>query len=74
MFTQGTGMSAVLLKFKDHCQRWHQENRTHNYRGRANVMGYFTTRYGVDAVKRHKRWIVRALNNAEGIHVVEQFE
>jgi hypothetical protein len=64
-------MNARLLKFKAHCQRWRRESRTYNYRGRANVMAYLTHRYGVDAVIRHKRWIVRALNNAEGIYVVE---
>jgi hypothetical protein len=34
-------------------------------------MAYLAQRYGVAAVLRHKRWIVRALNNAEGVHVAE---
>jgi hypothetical protein len=64
-------MNAMLVKFKEHCERWHREQRTHDYRGRANVLGYLTQRYGLEAVKRHKRWIVRALDNAEGLVVVE---
>lgn len=62
-------MNTRLIKFKEHCARWQQESRTHNYRGRANVLAYLSNRYGVEAVKRHKKWIVGALNNAEGIHV-----
>ncbi len=64
-------MSSILTRFKHHCERWHQDCQTHNYRGRANVIAYLADRYGVDSVKRHKKWIVRALNNAEGVHVTD---
>lgn len=64
-------MNSILTRFKHHCELWHQERKTHDYRGRTNVIAYLSDRYGVKAVKRHKKWIVRALNNAEGIHVAE---
>ncbi len=67
-------MNSRLTRFKHHCERWQQERQTqssHNYRGRANVIAYLSDRYGVDSVKRHKKWIVRALNNAEGVQVAD---
>lgn len=65
-------MSAVLTKFKSHCERWRTEQpRLHNYRGRTFVMSHLISRYGLEAVMRHKKRIVRALNNAEGVHVTE---
>lgn len=68
---ENTAMNIMLAKFKDHCQRWHAAQRIHNYRGRTNVIAYLTTRYGIEAVRRHKKMIIATLNHAEGVYVLE---
>ena len=60
-------MNPMLLKFKAHSKRWHQSCDGHDYRGRTHVVAYLTSLYGVDAVIRHKKSIMRILDNAEGI-------
>ena len=60
-------MNTMLLKFKAHSKRWHQSCDGHDYRGRTHVVAYLTSLYGVDAVIRHKKSIMRALDNAEGL-------
>lgn len=62
-------MNTMLLKFKAHSDRWHQCSTGHDYRGRTNVVAHLTSLYGVDAVLRHKKSIVRTLNKVEGVYV-----
>ena len=64
-------MNVMLMKFKAHSARWHQNSRGYDYRGRTYVVAHLTSLYGVDAVIRHKKSITRTLNNAEGISVTE---
>ena len=64
-------MNTMLLKFKAHSEHWHQSRRGHDYRGRTNVVAHLTSLYGVDAVMRHKKSIVRTLNKVEGVYVAE---
>lgn len=64
-------MNTMLQKFRTHSERWHQSCCGHDYRGRTNVVAHLTSLYGVDAVIRHKRSIVRTLNKAEGVFVTE---
>lgn len=67
-------MSTILKKFRVHSARWHQNSSRPDYRGRTYVVAHLTLLYGVDAVIRHKKSIVRTLNNAEGVHLTEAFE
>ena len=62
-------MNTMLLKFKAHSKRWHQNRGGHDYRGRTYVFAHLTSLYGVDAVIRHKKSIIRTLDNAEGVHI-----
>ncbi len=64
-------MSTILKKFKVHSARWHQNSGRYDYRGRTYVVAHLTSLYGVDAVIRHKKSIVRTLNNAEGVHITD---
>lgn len=64
-------MNVMLLKFKMHCERWHRTRNGHDYRGRTYVVAHLTSLYGIDAVIRHKKSIIRTLNNAEGIHITD---
>lgn len=64
-------MNIMLLKFKAHSERWHQNSGGHDYRGRTHVVAHLTSLYGVDAVIRHKKSIIRTLNNAEGFSVAD---
>lgn len=64
-------MNTMLQKFKVHSARWHQNSGRYDYRGRTYVVAHLTSLYGVDAVIRHKKSIVRTLNNAEGVHVTD---
>ena len=62
-------MNTMLIKFKAHSEHWHQSSGGYDYRGRTNVVAHLTSLYGVDAVIRHKKSIVRTLNNAEGVYI-----
>lgn len=60
-------MNNTLKKFRCHCQCWHQTQTLYNYRGRANIYRRLTSRFGVEAVKRHRKTIRTILDNAEGL-------
>lgn len=64
-------MNTTLNKFKIHSEQWHRAvPHMHDYRGRANVVSHFVSRFGVEAVLRHKRQIVEVLNRVEGMQPV----